>query len=444
MSCPWTTPYQRGRRICNRAEAKCLPGNEVEVTIAADDTPRLAWLDGLRGIAAIQVVLLHYASAFVPAIGLLDPTRAHDAWEGAFIHTPLFLPFDGYSAVYVFFILSGVALTYSFGARPRAVLTGVARRVIRLGLPMIGGILFGAVCYGLLPDVRVRASQLTGSVHWLGVVTPERISPLALLHQIGLEGLFAGYKDSSLLPQSLRTWFGLVPMDQSFDVPLWTLHVEFFGSLFVLGLVTLREAVGHRTYVVVCVMLAGALATSSLELFLIGHIAAGWLKIPPNRRSNWMVGACLLCLGVVLCTAPRFELLVYLRRFLPAPFVGEPVGSEVLQRVLGAVGLFLGISLLPGIQKNLGLPVVRWLGKISFSLYLIHFPLLFTVVCNCFVVLADLISYAAAITIVTIGGILLSVAIAVAFERLVDRPAIALSRKVSVSGGCRQAMIRSG
>jgi hypothetical protein len=53
------------------------------------DTPRVAWVDGLRGIAAMQVVLLHYACVFLPAIGFHESSLAHFGWESAFVRTPL-------------------------------------------------------------------------------------------------------------------------------------------------------------------------------------------------------------------------------------------------------------------------------------------------------------------------------------------------------------------
>jgi peptidoglycan/LPS O-acetylase OafA/YrhL len=38
------------------------------VTGIVREAQRVAWLDGLRGIAAMQVVLLHYVSTFLPAV----------------------------------------------------------------------------------------------------------------------------------------------------------------------------------------------------------------------------------------------------------------------------------------------------------------------------------------------------------------------------------------
>ena len=69
------------------------------------DERRIGWMDGLRGVASVQVVLLHYVTAFLPAIGMFQPRLAHYRWELRFIQTPLFYPFDGYSAVSVFFVL---------------------------------------------------------------------------------------------------------------------------------------------------------------------------------------------------------------------------------------------------------------------------------------------------------------------------------------------------
>ena len=42
---------------------------------------RVGWLDGMRGIAAVQVVLLHYATAFLPGLGLHDRAMMHHRWE---------------------------------------------------------------------------------------------------------------------------------------------------------------------------------------------------------------------------------------------------------------------------------------------------------------------------------------------------------------------------
>ena len=67
-------------------------------------TGKVQYLEGLRGIAAMQVVLLHFVTGFLP-------DTAEHAWP------PLRVLFDGHTAVYVFFLISGTVLTPSF-ARP--------------------------------------------------------------------------------------------------------------------------------------------------------------------------------------------------------------------------------------------------------------------------------------------------------------------------------------
>src|SRR5580692_12926717 len=83
---------------------------------------KVQYLEGLRGAAAVQVVLLHFVTAFLP------DTAEHGA-------PALRVLFDGHTAVYVFFLISGAVLTPSFargGGWPRQ----IAKRLIRLGLPI--------------------------------------------------------------------------------------------------------------------------------------------------------------------------------------------------------------------------------------------------------------------------------------------------------------------
>ena len=396
----------------------------------AHNTPRVAWLDGLRGIAAVQVVLFHYASAFLPGIGLLNQQLVHYRWEHIFINTALFLPFDGFLAVCIFFVLSGVALTWSFEARPFAITTNVLRRLIRLGLPMIGAVLIGATLYTLMPHTHIEAARHTNSATWLGRNVPDPISLSSIVHQIGLEGLLAGYQQTSVLPWAVRLCLGLVAQTEAYDAPLWTLHIKFIGSLMVMLLVGLRRAIGGRWHFVVCGLLTVALAASFFVLFVVGHMAAGWLRGPAGRRSHPALGITLVGLGIICCTTYLPWTLGPLVAILPAPFMGLRVDPWVQQQIIGAVAIFVGMALLPGVQTGLAHRGPVWLGTISFSLYLTHFPLLFTLVSAGFIVLAESVSYGVGVLGATLGGLACSVAAATLFERWVDLPAIALSRRI--------------
>ena len=63
---------------------------------------RIGFLDGLRGLACMQVVLFHYGSAFCPnaRLGVLA---------------------NGVLAVAIFFVISGFVLTESFARAPGAI-----------------------------------------------------------------------------------------------------------------------------------------------------------------------------------------------------------------------------------------------------------------------------------------------------------------------------------
>ena len=77
-----------------------------------DKVPRIAYLESIRGLAALQVLLLHFLSAFAPNLVFTPPADAIIA--RAIQLSPLYLLYDGYSAVYIFFALSGYVLTRSF------------------------------------------------------------------------------------------------------------------------------------------------------------------------------------------------------------------------------------------------------------------------------------------------------------------------------------------
>ena len=394
----------------------------------ATSAMRIGWLDGLRGFAAMQVVFLHHAQAFLPGLGLRDPSLVHYAWERAVMYSPIFLLFDGNFAVCIFFVLSGAALTRSFESRPFDLIGSTMRRVVRLGLPMTAAVLLGAALFALMPTVHVLASQTTGSADFLASNGPTNFSALAILHQIGLEGVFVGFARMSILPSVAQQYLGLIPMWQGFDPPLWTLHIEFVGSLFIMLLVAVRAVMPRLGHFILCFGLLVILAASDLGLFLVGHIVATRWQSQQRPISHDWLGGCLVLFGVVIATIATPHFIEVLTDLIPTPrFIWHSSPSHLLS-IIGAVTVFLGVSLSPTLQAGLRSPVFKWLGRISFSLYLTHFPVLFTISSLMFILLAPRLPYLPAIIVTSLLGIGISLIIADVYERVVDKPAIRLSR----------------
>ena len=398
------------------------------------DVRRVGWMDGLRGVAAVQVMLLHYATAFLPAIGMFEPSLAHYRWELGFIQTPLFYPFDGYSAVIVFFVLSGVALTYSFGARPLGLVGGVGRRLVRLGVPMVASILFAALLWRLMPDQHSIAATVSKSEAWLGRSTPGEVSISSVMHQVFLEGLLAGYSETSMLPWRWHATLGLRSSYAAFNPPLWSLHAEFYGSMLILFLVAIRDIGGAKLHAISCALVAIAFAKSFVILFIVGHVAAYWLPSIASSFPWRRIGLFVCMVGILLCsmqTQPSLNGIIDLvYHSLPSPAAGPSLMLSRYQGAIGAILVFIGVAMSPACRRILQLPIFRWLGKISFSLYLTHFALLATAMCAIFNIMSQHYSYGISVAITSLIGISASFGIAILFERFVDRPTISLSRAV--------------
>jgi peptidoglycan/LPS O-acetylase OafA/YrhL len=371
---------------------------------------KVQYLEGLRGVAAVQVVLLHFITAFLP------DTAEHAA-------PPVRVLFDGHTAVYVFFLISGAVLTPSFargGTWPRQ----AAKRLVRLGIPVAAAATIALVLLAALPNAHLDAAVVSGS-GWLAMDSSGPPTLPHLLREIGLDSLLLGYREYTLFtPIADR----LPLLEHSLDAPLWSLHLELYGSLLVLSLVLLRARSVwlHRASVAVC---AGVFGTHPMFLFVLGHLCAGRL----HRSPIPVLGGGLLILGLAMSANKDWGVVGAVRvaivRFAP---VAVPNLFQ-FQSQLAAVALFLGVLLGPVAQWLLAGKLCRGLGRLSFSIYLLHFPILFTLGCAGFVPLAGTLAYPVAVAVTFVGFVLIVLIAARGFEHWVDRPAIRLSRRLDTA-----------
>src|ERR1700744_4745635 len=101
---------------------------------------KVQYLEGLRGIAAMQVVVMHFVTGFMPYTA--KPAGG-----------PLRVLFDGHTAVYVFFLISGAVLTPSF-ARRGTFAAKICKRILRLGIPVAAAAVIAMGLIAVMPHAH--------------------------------------------------------------------------------------------------------------------------------------------------------------------------------------------------------------------------------------------------------------------------------------------------
>lgn len=374
---------------------------------------KVQYIEGLRGLAAMQVVAMHFVSAFLPE-------AERSAWP------PIKILFDGHTAVYLFFLISGAVLTSSL-SRTGPAIPKIVKRLVRLGLPAAAAACIALLLLALMPNAHREAAALSGSA-WLATDSSGAPTLTHLFRETTLDSVLFGYRESTLFT---RLSPDLPLIEDSLDAPFWSLHLEFYGSLLVLLLVTAR-ARSMSLYAATVGASALAFGTHPMFLFVTGHLAAPLLSRRPSRRAAWL-GVVLLAMGLALCGTKDFPLVERLRTALAKSELASAPNLFQFQSQLGAAALYFGVLLCAPLRPVLENRLCRALGRLSFSIYLLHFPILFTLACVMFVGLSRL-APGPAVVLTTGAAFLVCVVLAAeVFERWIDRPAVALSR--GVGGG---------
>lgn len=371
-------------------------------------------LDGLRGIAAMTVVIYHFASAYIPSI-LSQETST--PWLGS--DTPLGVLYNGGFAVSVFFVLSGFVVSNSAAKRQVPTSFNLVQRYFRLAVPCMVSTLLAWAWLSAFPS----------SVHELKLAEPHR----------WLDNVYDGTTPGPIMAVIDGAFLTFQYGYSAFNNVLWTMRIELYGSCalyLIFGLIDGRRRVA---ILVAFAVVATAFGMPEYAAFAVGAllreaVAADRL---PKQGAWWALGFAIVFGSMTKGFGDRIG--------LPLPSLialGEP---HKLWHVLAAAAMLYAVLNLDGLNHLLSSPVARFLGYISFGVYLVHLPLLFTVFAQGYLRFAqhDLVALAA----LFVAFLVTAVALGTLFTVLVDRPVLwaiqAAKRFVRpaemVSGSLKQA-----
>jgi peptidoglycan/LPS O-acetylase OafA/YrhL len=378
-----------------------LQGRHAREQIRPAKLAPTAYLDGMRGLAALFVFFCHYSfQAFIIAESYgCDETNYH------FLKLPFIrLWYQGPVAVCVFFVISGYALSYRplklIRSRSNADLATtmsslIFRRGVRLYLPTAIST-FGIFCLlrmGVYEWTREFATD-RNYMHNIAEPHPERMED-------GYEQ-FWHWAWEMFRSINVFTWdakFGRM----SYDVHLWTIPVEFRCSMFlfltILGTARLRTQWRFIT-VAGCTWVSYRYSRWEMILFFAGmmlaemdHIRGAHVSAPalPTKEADeptvsvfdrlkpafWI----LLSIGALflMCQPDSRGHMtpgwVYLTTLIPEWWDAE--GYRYWQSV-GSIIFVLAVGYSPSWQRFFNTGVVQYFGKISYAIYLMHGPVIHT------------------------------------------------------------------
>lgn len=375
------------------------------------------------------VLLSHCACAFLPAFYGFPGATVHYGWENPLRHTPVYTLVAATVMVYIFFTMSGFVLASSFLNSKLGISQQVIKRLTRLYIPVAFSVVVAAILLHLFALSKNQAAQLTFST-WLAALCENPGTLVAASKDLFLSSMLLGYNGQSIFDG----WPFIPPlasMTEAFNTPLWSLHVELWGSMLVIAISAAYRILPRAAFWICFGAVSFFVGTSQYALFMIGFVAYLNRKKLLHCSSvlTMLLGSTALLAGVYLTYSEGLWLAPVLTACSKLTW-GHAPGPAYLRCEASAILILLGIAILPAPRRALSASIPAWLGKISFSLYLVHFPILFTLGCWIFVKLTPHLSYGKDIAITTAVVILASLLSASLFELFVDKRAVALSRRI--------------
>jgi peptidoglycan/LPS O-acetylase OafA/YrhL len=312
---------QSHARSVSKSASKSVSTSGSKSTSMERGAVRFRFLDGLRGWAAVVVLLHHLFVDGLPANSFMADRAL---WAKVFF-------LNGALAVSVFFVISGFSLSirYLETGDARALARIASGRYLRLALPIfaICAVTYALLVSGLIPPAAQRPSPLDQFLSFSPTI-------------------------DGLLGFSLLKVFVAYSGAESFDPPLWTMTYEFFGSFMVFALIAYLRPSRLRTLLLAVLFLLLTALQTYFALFVAGILIADLFALIGTSTAANRAGAALCGAGLLLIALPH--------TWFAAVYLG------------GAVCLTAGVVFCAPVRRFFENRLSSFLGWISFPLYLVQ------------------------------------------------------------------------
>jgi peptidoglycan/LPS O-acetylase OafA/YrhL len=393
----------------------------IPVHSAPRPPSRIVALDGLRGVAALMV-LLHHVMLMLPDfandVWAVPGATSHGVVEWLLLRTPLRLLWAGQTRALLFFVLSGFVLGLPW-LNGRAAPYGrfLLGRFCRIYPPYLiamivaaaGSILLGGQP---LPAATVYFNQLGWAFHPTWAAVP---SVLGMVN------------NSSSAYMNEAMWTLVWEVRVALIFPLLLLPIVRWGNVGVGFVLIALILLKHISAKLVSPALSEVLNAPEDTFYYAQYFVYG-VAVAANRtriaawfgRHHPSLGVLCLVAGCLIC-------------WLPWPAQHDRIVG------IGAAVILVSIMGSAQVRSWLEISPLLWLGRQSYSLYLVHLPLIMVV----------FIAFGGAVPLLAVAAVApLALVLAWAFHRWVEAPSVAITQHLTgfasrTAKSARQASTRA-
>ncbi|TRW26478.1 acyltransferase [Flavobacterium zepuense] len=319
----------------------------MSTTTTVTTKPHYLILDGLRGVAALMVVIFHIFEAH--STSHLDIVVNH-----------------GYLTVDFFFMLSGFVIGYAYDDRWGTITTGnfFKRRLVRLQPMVIMGMIIGAICY------------YYGESKLFPMIGTMPVWQLLLIMVIGF----------TLIPvppsMDIRGWQEMHPLNG----PGWSLFFEYIANI--LYALFIRKF--SKTALAILVGISGAALLHLAVTSPTGDVVGGWSITPEQLYIGFTRLMFPFFAGLLLCRVVKISHIknaflwsgLLLVAILTMPRIGgaDHLWINGLYDSLSIILIFpiiIYVGAAGAVYNKTSLKICKFFGDISYPIYITHYPLIY-------------------------------------------------------------------
>lgn len=233
------------------------------------DNNKINFLEGIKGIAAIIVIIYHLLSAVYPAlVNGSNVIGNHGIWYVIIGSSPLNIFYDGNLSVAFFFIISGYVLSYKyFKNNSYSIKETFIKRYFRLMPSIAISIFISYIFMKFRLFFNIEVSKITGSV-WLGQFYQFNCNFIEMIK----EALFGT----------------LIFNKCNYNRTFWSMYYEFWGAFLILGLIFLIDKKSFKQRLLIYICMIFMLYNSNFLAYILGITICDIIGRKANHRlSRW-------------------------------------------------------------------------------------------------------------------------------------------------------------